>query len=155
MVGSKLMVLVYPLSMSFLPTQRGFCWMPNNPSCTECSAHPAESHCYPARRKSPLKVVAQCRTMSHDAQVNTCYNVNCQRRTREHTLPGANRAQKVVTGCRQKSRDAQGNMCYNVNCQRRAKAHTLPGATRTQKVVTECHQKSRDRRVNTCYNANW
>ena len=64
MVGSKLMVLVYPLSMSFLPTQRDFCWMPNNPSCTECSAHPAESHCYPARRKSPLKVVAQCRTMS-------------------------------------------------------------------------------------------
>ena len=92
MVGSKLMVLVYPLSMSFLPTQRDFCWMPNNPSCTECSAHPAESHCYPARRKSPLKVVAQCRTMSHyvaqcrtmsqDAQVNMCYNVNCQRRTR-------------------------------------------------------------------------
>ena len=86
------MVLVYPLSMSFLPTQRDFCWMPNNPSCTECSAHPAESHCYPARRKSPLKVVAQCRTMSHDvaqcrtmsqdAQVNMCYNVNCQRRTR-------------------------------------------------------------------------
>ena len=127
--------------------------------------------------------VARCRTMSHDAHVNTCYNVNCQRRTREHdaahhrrkpamgssssappsrplgTSLGTNRAPKKlshdVVQCRAKSRDAHGNMCYNVDCQRRTKEHTLPGATRTQKVVTECHQKSRDRRVNTCYNANW
>ena len=127
--------------------------------------------------------VARCRMMSHDAHVNTCYNVNCQRRTREHdaahhrrkpamgssssappsrplgTSLGTNRAPKKlshdVVQCRAKSRDAQGNMCYNVDCQRRTREHTLPGATRTQKVVTECHQKSRDRRVNTCYNANW
>ena len=32
----------------------------------------------------PLKVVAQCRIMSQDAQGNMCYNVNCQRRMRTH-----------------------------------------------------------------------
>ena len=66
-------------------------------------------------RIEPLKGVAQCRTMSHDAQVNTCYNVNCQRRTRAHTLPGATRTQKVVTECHQKSRDRRVNTCYNAN----------------------------------------
>ena len=41
---------------------------------------------YPTRHESsPQKLshnVARCRTMSQDAQVNMCYNVNCQRRTR-------------------------------------------------------------------------
>ena len=114
-----MMVPVYPFTMNFCPLN-GFHRMPNSPSCTECSVHPAESHWYPARRKSPPE---SWRTMSRDAQVNTCYNVNCQRRTREHPLPGATRTQKVVTGCRQKSRDAQSNMCYNVNCQSRTRAH--------------------------------
>ena len=79
-----MMALIYPLTMSLLSTQRFFRWMPNSLSCTECSSCPAESHWYPAYANRPLKVVARCRMMSHDAQVNTCYNVNCQRRTREH-----------------------------------------------------------------------
>lgn len=62
-VGSKRMVPVYPFTMNFCPLN-GFHWMPNSPSCTECSARPAESHWYPARRKSPPE---SWRTMSHDA----------------------------------------------------------------------------------------
>lgn len=96
MVGSKRMVLVYPLSMSFFPTQRGFRWMPNSPSCTEYSVHAAESHWYPAYTNRPLRVGAQCRTMSHDAQVNTCYHINCQRRTRAHDA--ALHRRKLSTG---------------------------------------------------------
>ena len=62
MVGSKRMVLVYPLSMSFF-TQRVFRWMPNSLSYTECSPCSAESHWYPAYANRPLKVGAQCRMM--------------------------------------------------------------------------------------------
>lgn len=62
-VGSKMMVPVYPFTMNFCPLN-GFRWIPNSPSCTECSVHPAESHWYPARRKSPPE---SWRTMSHDA----------------------------------------------------------------------------------------
>ena len=47
---------------------------------------------YPARIEPPKLPhnVARCRTKSRDAQGNMCYNVNCQRRIKEHTLPGAN-----------------------------------------------------------------
>lgn len=49
---------------------------------------------YPTRHESsPQKLshnVVQCRAKSRDAQGNMCYNVNCQRKTKEHTLPSAN-----------------------------------------------------------------
>lgn len=109
-----------------LPAQRIFAGCRTVRLINECSSRPAESQCYPTCANQTQKLshnVARCRMMSHDAQVNTCYNVNCQRRTREHTLPGATRTQKVVAQCRTMSRDAQGDMCYNVNCQRRASAH--------------------------------
>lgn len=59
-VASKMMVPVYPFTMNFCPLN-GFHWMPNSPSCTECSVHPAESHWYPARRKPSPK---SCHRMS-------------------------------------------------------------------------------------------
>ena len=76
---------------------------------------PGRKSMLPNPSESNPKVVAQCRTMSHDAQVNTCYHINCQRRTRAHTLPGANRTPKVVTECHPKSRDKRVNTCYTVN----------------------------------------
>lgn len=72
----------------------------------------------PARIEPPPKLshnVVQCRAKSRDAQGNMCYNVDCQRRAKEHTLPGATRTQKVVTECHQKSRDRRVNTCYNAN----------------------------------------
>ena len=74
---------------------------------------------YPTRHESsPQKLshnVVQCRAKSRDAHGNMCYNVDCQRRTKEHTLPGATRTQKVVTERHQKSRDRRVNTCYNAN----------------------------------------
>ena len=55
----------------FFPLNGFFAGCQTSLSCTECSPCPAKSHWYPAYANRLLKVGAQCRTMSHDAQVNT------------------------------------------------------------------------------------
>lgn len=92
----------------FLPSSRD--------SFSALPSHPLDT--LPGTNRAPQKLshdVVQCRAKSRDAQGNMCYNVDCQRRTREHTLPGATRTQKVATECHQKSRDRRVNTCYNAN----------------------------------------
>ena len=55
----------------------GMLGTPRRKSLLPCPAQIAPESC-----RTMSHDVAQCRTMSQDAQVNMCYNVNCQRRTR-------------------------------------------------------------------------
>ena len=92
MVGSKRMVLVYPLSMSFFYST-GFSLDAKQSVLHGMLAMPRRKSLVPCLRESTPE---SWRTMSHDAQVNMCYNVNCQRRTRTHE--SAQQLRKSSTG---------------------------------------------------------
>ena len=79
--GSGLrMVLVYPLSMSFFHST-GFSLDAEQSVLHGMLVMPRRKSLVPCLRESTPE---SWRTMSHDAQVNTCYHINCQKRTRAH-----------------------------------------------------------------------
>ena len=58
--------------------------------CKGASVDVSDPHIL-AYAKHTMKDVAECCQKSQDAQGNTCYNVNCQRRKREYVLPNIGR----------------------------------------------------------------